>query len=212
VFAEKLPELHMFDTEIATNFTPIKFIYGTWKNSILKSHLLNHKYAHNGLFVEATVETILRKLHCNISTEDDYNYKCITYVHSLCHTLDRLYMHNGKLPSMSKICDMFNNLIAPCGDIATNLDLYSCIFGLVNAQSMDFLRKDIDGAFVKPYTIIEEALEDKRRQYKDNITKINPDFQRQILGENLNSLPIIETYSTYPNENVLTSLFLTFNN
>jgi len=111
---------------------------------------------------------------------------------------------------MSEHIRNFYELMTAFGDADTNRDLYSCIFSKINQRFSDFLRKDDIDRYAKPYTIIEEALDDKRRQYKHTIFSLNEDLAPQIQGDNFNSLPLTEIYLNYPNAPTLEPVFERF--
>ena len=171
---------------------------GSWKINMMFKHLEMHKYAHNGVNNISTINvdgseiTILDFVKQNLVIGDDWNV--FHFVHSLLHSYDALYMKNTA--SFNGDCDIINDTMTLMPEQQAE-----CLKKTINKYALDFLAKDADSKLLLPLTIIDDAVEDKKRQYGDfeTIPKLLSDLQPQVSGNS--PLPTTGTTTEHPNRN-----------
>jgi hypothetical protein len=146
--------------DITTVLTNDDFKNKTWELSILKHHLENHKYAHNG--IDATSWDVIDRVKTMLSLPETYwTYR---FLHSYLHALDNLNM--GRYSSYyGGFHNSNNDTITSLDNIFSTVWIKRCFKTIINKHRTDFLLKNEDNKFKYPYTIKPDAIKDKHRQY-----------------------------------------------
>jgi len=165
---------------------------------ILLEHLLNNKYAHNGIDNIEILQSANRII-TNVPT-DTLEIDNLVFLHSYLHYLDDLNMLKDTeiakihLPLDSDIKDIRKDLR---GCFKKGVAII-CFENILNSNQYDFLQKGTGENSEKykfPYRIQQEALRDKIRQYSSS-RKLYQNFHEQIsdFGSPINS----EEYTDKP--------------
>ena len=173
---------------------------------ILLEHLLNNKYAHNGIDnieILKSANKIITNAPTNAPT-DTLEINNLVFLHSYLHYLDDLNMLKEteiakiNLPSDSDIKDIRKDLR---GCFKKGVAII-CFENILNSNQYDFLQKGTEENSEKykfPYRIKKEALQDKIRQYSSS-RKLYQNFHEQIsdFGSPIDSEEYIgEPYGLY---------------
>lgn len=150
---------------------------GDYIRNIMLHHLLNNKYAHNGI----EEKDVFEKLSILLGKEllDTSN---LLYIHSYLHYLDELNMlrydkiYNKNIISHRKI-------LRSCIKKSVNI---LCYENLLNQKQYEFLEKSASNNYILPYKIKKEAFNDKERQYKYN-DRIDNIFLQQLYNKKITS-------------------------
>lgn len=171
---------------------------GSWKKNMMLKHLEMHKYAHNGVSNMSTINvdgseiTILDFVKQNLVINDDWNV--FHFIHSLLHAYDALYMK--KVASFNSDYKFINDTIR-----LMSKQQAECLKKTINKYALDFLAKDAVGKLLLPLTIIDDAVEDKKRQY--NYFQIIPELLSDLKPQVTGNFPLPTTGTTieHPNRN-----------
>lgn len=171
------------------NFKKETFENNTWKSRIMANHLINHKYAHNGIGKDEFHEIIDMIMLINLEDSSDM-WSGLHFIHSFAHIYDDIYMISDNSYRFQTQIQTLNEIKKDMFE--PNLNQYDCLRKKINSHRSDFLIKD-GNKFVQPYQIKPEALVDKQRQYSSNwFSPTFPTFDEQIRG--INSIKTGETY------------------
>ena len=148
---------------------------GDYIRHIMLHHLLNNKYAHNGIEEKDVFEKLSILLGKELLDIDN-----LLYIHSYLHYLDELNMlrndqiHNQNVVEGRKI-------LRSCLKKSVNI---LCYENLLNQKQYEFLEKSASNNYILPYRIKKEAFNDKERQYKTN-DQINNIFLQQLYNKKI---------------------------
>jgi len=175
--------------------TKENFENNTYKAVILRSHLVKHKYAHNGFAGEENVDKLVSKIRRPPTVSD---YQVYQYIHSLCHLFDLLYMCRQKtrdfIQQIECLEKLNNNILSEHHRQCINLE--------VSREAGSFLKIGTDGKYILPYSITDTAMRDKKRQYLSKTGSLIPSFASQILHP-LFTVPIEGSTRDLPNSEII---------
>jgi len=140
-------------------FSQIMLRNKTYIKEILLEHLLNNKYAHNGIDnidILKLANNIIKKSETDILDIDS-----LAFLHSYLHYLDELNMFNES--ELMKI-DLNKDIKMELRGCFKKSVSIICFENILNHHQYDFLEKSSEG-YKYPYLIKKDALEDKKRQY-----------------------------------------------
>jgi hypothetical protein len=178
-------------------FNKDMLLNGEYIQKIMLYHLLNNRYAHNGV----DEKEILDKLSILLGKEllDIDN---LLFIHSYLHCFDQLIMMK-----YDRINTKYNSeglkILRSCLKKSINI---MCYEKFLNIYKYDFLEKTPDNKYLLPYKIKPEAFEDKKKQY-DNNDEIHVNFLKQIIGREIKITDSTEEpygYYTYLKNTYLT--------
>lgn len=139
---------------------------GSWRAVLLTDHLINNKYAHNGITEQALIY--------------GQTLRMLETIHSLLHIYDALYMFEAESSEFTNHIEMLDAF----SSMFTSEDDRYCLYRALNTNCGDFLKKSADGRYSIPYQIQPEAIPDKDRQYgwlcDNNPTILQPEFHLQL--------------------------------
>jgi len=175
------------------NFTQDKLRNKVYIKEILLEHLLNNKYAHNG------IDNIDMLKYANNIITDSFTNEIETdnlvFLHSYLHYLDNLNMCNEAKLKEYYLSDDNKKELRSCFKKTVNI---ICFENILNQHQYDFLEKDTRG-YMNPYRIKKEALPDKIRQYSNREgNDLFHNFYKQITKPEESIHPETETYITEP--------------
>ena len=130
---------------------------------ILLHHLLNNKYAHNGINDLKILEQASKLIEKELL---DINN--LVFMHGYLHYLDELNMYNEEYLMKYDLQENIKKLLRGCFKKSLSIICYE---NLLNKNQYNFLKKSDSGKYIFPYRISMEALNDKKRQYafSDNL-------------------------------------------
>lgn len=170
----------LFDEEYVKHFRKETFENNTWKSRIMAHHIMEHKYAHNGIGSNEFADVIKIIFMLDLDS-DAHMWSGLQFVHSIAHLYDDIYMRpssSNKLISQLQILDEIKrDMFEP------DVQRFDCLRKIINKYRSDFLVKTGDN-FDQPYHIKPEALDDKKRQYSGGwfSSAVMVDFENQIRG------------------------------
>lgn len=140
---------------------------------ILSEHLLNNKYAHNGI---DNIEILINANNIiNKSVTEVLEIDSLAFLHSYLHYLDELNMFNeSELMKINLSLDKKKDLR---GCFKKSVSII-CFENILNQHQYDFLEKSSEG-YTYPYKIKKEAMADKIRQYS-TFKDLYQNFYEQI--------------------------------
>jgi hypothetical protein len=174
------------------NFSNETFENGSWKHRIMFDHLMEHKYAHNGIDKENFIT--IAEILTNLQLDDQINvWTGLHFIHSYLHIYDLIYMVKQNTSDFYR-CQQY---IKELKQMFVNEQQQDCFNFKLNINRYEFLIKGSNGEYDLPYHIKSEALADKDRQYYNDSDLMN-EFNNDII-----QYPYSRTGSTIfgPNQN-----------
>jgi hypothetical protein len=144
---------------------------GLYIKEILLHHLLNNKYAHNGIDNFDILEKASK-----IIEKDVLDITNLIFVHSYLHYLDELNMYNDTKLMDINLDNDIKKLLRGCFKKSITIICYE---NLLNKNQYNFLEKSPSGKYKFPYRISVHALKDKKRQY-NSFDDLYENFYEQI--------------------------------
>lgn len=144
---------------------------GSFEIPIMLDHLHNHAFAHNGIEKEEEIAELMGVLGgASVVTAH--------VIHSLLHVYDAMHVTDKSKDIWSIYLD---HLTIRIGELIKDEKERQCFFRLLNMRSDEFLKRDAadKGKYIQPYTITDNAMDDKSRQYDPD--ELLVDFRYQIM-------------------------------
>lgn len=179
-----------FISAYTNHFKKEQFENNSWKTRIMFDHLLLHKYAHNGISNEDTVNIIEIIYLLQLDDVKDI-WSALQFIHSIAHIYDDIYMRIEQSYEMINSKSYLSKIKTEM--FGTNEQQFDCLRQKINKHRSDFLEK-VDDMFNLPYQIKHEAYGDKKRQYFDNPPLI--DIYKPFIDQVATNLPYIKTGET----------------
>ncbi len=191
---------------IDENFTSVTIADDSWRTKILKKHIHELFYAHNGLRDEGVGLQILEEIKLHKVKDQEEGYM---YLHSYLHMLDEVPLLNFEdlvtQPADSRPKTIKRFLIKM--RLTMNNNLKICLEKKLNSNRTAIFEKNADGRYYLPYKIVEAAQSSKYRQmnmYPSDV--IRPEFVNVCTIKDTPYVapdPASDTTDIFPNDNKL---------
>lgn len=159
----------------------LRYVYGIfgnykkWSNYLVLTHLENHKYVHNGIDDIHLINSFIPN-----SLNDFEKSKYLVFYHSFLHLLDENYMYNkNSLISRNNIKE-----IQSCINAFRDRRFSACVYRNLQLNRGKFLKEISHYNYLLPYSIKDNAINDKLRHYRENFINDNnnivPEYKDQF--------------------------------
>lgn len=160
--------------------------FANHRSIILTAHLLDNKYAHNGIGGQEDLDTIYKMFQSQ-------SYKTLELIHSFCHVYDILHMIDDTTTNYRDMIWTLNDY----AELIEDDDELQCFIRFINKGAGDFLQTNEKNEYLLPYIIKQEALDSKKRLYNSICRALLDEFKQQICYNR--SLPTKKSTSSLPN-------------